>query len=167
MNLYGTEVRADTRKITGFTRDISLISDEEYSKLNPPQAIQRFPNDVADKALEYSGIYEDGWVAESSYAVLRQAADDSSLVLSLSVPTLNGHPAASEVAVLLDGREVGRKSATAGLVGITVPTHGAGNRRVELRFDRAESLPLPDNRPVSAQIKYLGFQSSASKSGER
>jgi hypothetical protein len=167
MSLFGTDVMADPRKITGFARDISLISDEEYSRMKAPQAIRRFPDDLADKMLEYSGIYEDGWIAESSYAVLSHSGAGSSLVVRLLVPAIGGHGTASSLTVLVDGHEVERRALEAGLVDVRVPVSGTGKPRVELRFDRAECLPSPDGRPVSAQIRYLGFDSGGSESLER
>ena len=116
---------------------------------------------MKNKDLEYSGIYEDGWVAESSYVVLKAPQAASSLVASFWIPTLQGRPASSWAVLIVDGKEVARQSTTSvGTVFFNIPIHGGGKHRVELSFDRAEQLPAPDNRPVSAQIRYIGFRSS-------
>ena len=93
MSLYGADVRLDSRRVVGFTRDISLISAEEYAALDTPACLQAFPAHVGNKNLEYSGIYEDGWVAEASYAILKQPESPATLDVSFSVPELNGRPA--------------------------------------------------------------------------
>ena len=67
MRMYGNDVRTDPRRITGFVRDISAISEEEYLRMDPPASLKTFPRDLFNANLEYSGIYEDGWVAESEF----------------------------------------------------------------------------------------------------
>jgi hypothetical protein len=163
MRLYGNDLMSDTRKIVGFARDISLVSVAEYASLNAPTAIQSFPNDLGNKNLEYCGIYEDGWIAESSYAVLSRPERSPSLVVSLWIPVLKGRPASNWAALLLDGSEVGRQSTSSGSVSFRIGVQAPGRHRVELRFDRAENLPQPDNRPVSAQVRYMGFQPNRSE----
>jgi hypothetical protein len=158
MGLWGRGYIPDNRRIVGFCRDISLISDDQYSALQAPHAIQTFPGDLNNKNLEYSGIYEDGWVAESSEMTLQQDAGASYLVVSVLIPTLQGQKASSWVALLVDGREVERKPVASSGVGFNVPVTGQGRRRIGLRFDRAVSLTSPDTRPVSAQLRYVGFQ---------
>jgi hypothetical protein len=158
MGLWGRRNVADNRRIVGFCRDISLISDDQYLAIQAPQAIQTFPGDLKNKNLEYSGIYEDGWVAESSDMVLQQNDGASYLVVSLLVPALEGRRAASWVALLVDGRPVERKPVSSSGVGFNVQVTGKGRRRIGLRFNDAVSLPNPDTRPVSARLRYVGFQ---------
>jgi hypothetical protein len=161
MKLYGNDVRADSRKIVGFARDISLIAEEEYASLNPPRAIQRFPDDLTSKDLEYCGIYEDGFVAESSYAVLKQSEDEATLVVTLAVPTLHNRAASTWAVLWLDGKEIARQPTASGSVAFKIPVRGIGLHRIELRFDRADNLPVPDGRPISAHVLYMGFQPNA------
>jgi len=158
MSLWGRQYRADNRRIVGFCRDISLISDDQYLAMQAPRAIQSFPGDLRKKSLEYSGIYEDGWVGESSDVVLQQDDGDSHLVVSVLVPVLEGRRVASWVALLVDDQEVERKPVASGAVAFDVRVAGQGRRRISLRLDHAVSLPSPDSRPVSAQIRYVGFQ---------
>jgi hypothetical protein len=158
MSLWGRQYVADNRRIVGFCRDISLISEDQYLAMQAPHAIQSFPEDLKNKNLEYSGIYEDGWVAELSEMVLRQDDGDSHLVVSVLVPAFPGRRVASWAALLVDGREVERKQVDSSAVGFDVLVPGQGRRRIALRFDQAVSLPSPDSRPVSAQLRYVGFQ---------
>jgi hypothetical protein len=158
MSLWGRQYVADNRRIVGFCRDISLISEDQYLAMQTPHAIQSFPEDLKNKNLEYSGIYEDGWVAELSEMVLRQDDGDSHLVVSVLVPAFPGRRVASWAALLVDGREVERKQVDSSAVGFDVLVPGQGRRRIALRFDQAVSLPSPDSRPVSAQLRYVGFQ---------
>jgi hypothetical protein len=68
MRWYGVQFALDDRRLIGFTRDISVITDEEYRALPRPTKISRFPRDLLEyKGLEYSGIYEDGWTGRDAY----------------------------------------------------------------------------------------------------
>jgi hypothetical protein len=68
MRWYGLEFALDDRRLIGFTRDISVITDEQYRDLPRPSKISSFPWDLLNyKGLEYSGVYEDGWTAEDAY----------------------------------------------------------------------------------------------------
>ena len=68
MRLYGQYYKLDDRRLDGFTRDISVLTDEQYKALPRPTKISEFPDDLARyPGLEYSGLYEDGWIADDSY----------------------------------------------------------------------------------------------------
>jgi hypothetical protein len=157
MKLFGRDILLDVRRLTGFGRDLSAVSDQEYEAIAPPERVQRFPSGLADKSLEYSGIYEDGWVAESSYMVLGQRTDRSRLVVRLMNPVLNGVPASSHLTLWLDGAEVGHKDLAGGDTEVKVPSVGIGKHRIRLIFDKAVSLPGQDGRPVSALLRSVGF----------
>src|SRR5215831_155052 len=97
MKLYGTDVSTDRRSLVGFLRDISLVSEEQYAAFKPPSEIAVFAynrNDLRDNPeLEYSGIYEDGWVSEHSFCRLSQPAGSSGAlhaVVKGDVPALPG-----------------------------------------------------------------------------
>ena len=68
--LWGKSVVLDPRSLTSYIRDVSIVGASEYRDLRPPSAIQHFPDDLKNADLEYSGIYEDGWVDRESYAQL-------------------------------------------------------------------------------------------------
>ena len=68
MRWYGIDFALDDRRLIGFTRDISVITDEQYRAMPRPTKISRFPRDLLEyKGLEYSGIYEDGWTGRDAY----------------------------------------------------------------------------------------------------
>jgi len=149
--IYGADIPLDTRRLTAYVRDVSLIGEDEFARLRPPSALRAFPADLANPSLEYAGIYEDGWVGESAYAVLsaRRGAD-----LSVTGDTRG----AERLRVLVGGREVVRRRVPAGRFSVRVPAPVAGRRvRVELRFGSARPLPAPDLRPAAAHLTFLGF----------
>lgn len=68
MRLWGARYNLDDRRLVGFTRDISLITEEEYENLKRPSKISQFPQDLSRyPGLEYSGMFEDGWLGPDSF----------------------------------------------------------------------------------------------------
>jgi len=68
MRWYGVNYALDDRRLVGFTRDISVITDEQYRAMARPHKISKFPDDLLNnKGLEYSGIYEDGWIGRDAF----------------------------------------------------------------------------------------------------
>jgi hypothetical protein len=68
MRWYGVDYALDDRRLVGFTRDISVLTDEQYRSVPRPTKISVFPDDLLNnKGLEYSGVYEDGWTGRDAY----------------------------------------------------------------------------------------------------
>jgi hypothetical protein len=89
MRLYGLKYNLDDRRLVGFTRDISVITEAQYEALPRPTKISNFPTDLYRyKGLEYSGLYEDGWMADDAY--LKMGASHPGQVLHFKgfVPNL-------------------------------------------------------------------------------
>jgi hypothetical protein len=151
--LYGRGVPTDPRFLTGYVRDISLIGAREYAALRPPSSLRHFPADLSNPALEYSGLYEDGWIGTAAFARLAggSAAD---LVVQGEIPAGAG----GRFQLLLDGHQVASFVATPGPLNaaVSVPP-STGSRKVELRFAKAIKLRSPDLRPAAAHLTFLGL----------
>jgi hypothetical protein len=155
----GTGVPIDSPATRGFARDISAIGEDRFAALRPPTMLSRFPADLRDSNLAYSGIYEDGWVAESSYCDLLQPPVTSVLRIRATVPPQTPPPTALRVVV--GGVTVAAVAVQTGENDFRLPLPGVGAiERVELHFDRAARLPSPDNRPVSALLRSVGFEAA-------
>ncbi len=160
MKLYGSDIVQDTRRLTTFARDISLISQEDYLKLTPPASISRFPADLANRNLEYSGIYEDGWISERAFFTLASKPDTRYLLIKGTVPQIDKPDFRSTLAVSIDGKEVIKHPLGLGNFELKVPVSGNGQRqRVDLAFDRHQVLPGADLRPAGGKIDFIGFVS--------
>jgi hypothetical protein len=160
MKLYGSDIVQDTRRLTTFARDISLISQEDYLKLTPPTVISRFPADLANRNLEYSGIYEDGWVSERAFFTLSSKLDTRYLLIKGMVPQIDKPNFRSTMTVSIDGKEIVRHPLGLGNFELKVPVSGNGQRqRVDLAFDRHQVLPGADLRPAGGKIDFIGFVS--------
>jgi hypothetical protein len=174
MSLYGRDVAIDRRLLVGFARDVSAISEDEFQKLAPPGQLTNFPADLANPNLEYSGLYEDGWVADAAFATLALPATPAELgsapkaiAVRGSVPTIGGNAAfTTDVTLKVDGVEVAKKTLTPGEFEVrgALPAKAAdgstptgSRRRVELLFSNTQHLPEGDNRPAAALLKFVGF----------
>lgn len=162
MALYGTNIPYDRRELVGFARDISAIGDDEYSQLSPPRGVQQFPADLRNQSLQYSGVYEDGWVSEAAFFDLSQPANASLLSIRGMLPLVDDPAFTSSVQVLLDGRPLAQQALQPGDFHITASVpHEIGRHRVDLRFSRLQRLPAPDLRPVASLLRSIGFESTA------
>jgi hypothetical protein len=160
--LYGRSIPLDPRYLTAYVRDISVIGEAEFRRRRPPQEIGRFPDDLADNRLEYSGIYEDGWVGEDSYVVL-ESRPGADLVVRAQVLPIDGQ----ELQVFVDGRRVASKRVKSGSLAmrVRVPSWG-GPRRVELRWRAVGALAPPDTRRAVARLEHVGFAASTAASSQ-
>lgn len=159
MWLFGAGIELDPRRLVGFARDVSLVSDEDWRALKPPRQLSAFPRDLANKALEYSGLYEDGWMSETAF--VRLAGSDEPAVLEIAgvMPKIDERSRPQTLTVLADGVEVGRRVPPFGHFAfrMLVPPSGP-TRRIDLRFDHVEALPNGDRRPVTALLERIGWE---------
>lgn len=158
MQLWGRNVRLDHRRVVGFLRDISLVSEDEYRAFTAPAVVEEFPDDLARRNLEYSGIYEDGYVSDRLFVGLSEPPGTTRLVVQGTVPAVGDPAFATEAVLKVDGAEVLRKTLSTGEFNLVADVPVASNRRkVELSFSRFQNLPGDDRRPVGAQLTRIGF----------
>jgi hypothetical protein len=177
MRWYGAKLVPDPRKVVAFARDVSLASDEEYAALRPASRLTRFPEDLENPDLEYSGMYEDGWCSEAFFCRLTRPGRAAEAVVRGLVPQIDDPSFTTEATVLIDGQEAARRTLTLGEFEIRAPVplapsglasgetgggEGCGDvRRIDLRFSRFQRLPGDDKRPVGAQLSFVGFEAAA------
>ncbi|WP_204103696.1 MULTISPECIES: hypothetical protein [Spirulina sp. CCY15215] len=158
MNLYGREVRRDPRKLVGFGRNISLISPEEYANLQPPSSLSSFPDDLANSALEYSGMYEDSWLSESVYFTLTPKAEQSQLKIQGMLPQIDDPNFTTELTVLVNEKPIATRVVSLGEFELEIPLSlKLEKQKIQLQFSQYQKLPDPDNRPVTILLKFVGF----------
>ncbi|CNF81692.1 TPA: hypothetical protein PXJ53_001189 [Yersinia enterocolitica] len=159
MLLYGRDVLLDSRYITTFGRNISLISEELYQSLQPPQSIAHFPTDLADPNLEYSGIYEDGWISERSFFKFKVGKETDKFIICGMIPQL-GKAAdfSTELKIRINGQLVSQQKLGVGAFSVEVPVTGLnGSPRVDLEFTNYQQLPGDDGRITAGKIDFIGF----------
>jgi hypothetical protein len=152
----------DPRWLTTSVRDISLISDRDYRALTPPALINEFPAGLTDKALEYSGLYEDGWMAERAFLRLAGPPTPARFVLNGMAPWDPEKSNISELVVLIDGVEKARHALQQGDFEVAFEVEPSLKPiRVDLVANGALRLGPRDARPASILIRSIGWKSSS------
>lgn len=158
MKLYGTGISQDIRRLTAFTRDISLISQDDYLKLAPPAFVATFPADLGNRNLEYSGIYEDGWISEQSFFVLAQNEKSRHFVIKGAIPTIDNTNFKTVLNIKIDGKLIAKRELGVGSFVISLPMgHSTGRHRVDLAFDGYQRLRGEDGRPTGGKMDFIGY----------
>jgi hypothetical protein len=160
--LYGSQVNLDSRKISSFVSDLSLVDPASSLPRNLPSHVGSFPRDLQNSELNYSGAYEDGWMSPSFYFDLKSKGSD---IVNISgfVPLVGTNKSfKSTVTAYING--VAAKNFTLGIgnfnqdIRSKVKLVPGTVSRVEFRFKDAQILPEPDGRPASIFLTNLGFK---------
>jgi hypothetical protein len=159
--LFSRNVPTDPRYLTSYVRDISLVSDAAFRALQPPRQIWRFPTDLTDDQLAYSGIYEDGWVGRTSYYVL-SGGPVSTLVVRANVQLFRFE--GQRLTVSVDGRRVVSQAVKPGRIEFRVRVPASDrNRRIDIRWAREARLRGTDyTRSAAARLTFVGLVSAPS-----
>lgn len=157
--LYGNDILVDMRKIAVFARALRSVSIDEYNKLIPPASLSSFPADLKNVALEYSGIYEDGWMSEESFFKLKRANSASYLIVIGSVPYIKDKAFQTTVTIKLNGQEVATKKVGLGDFQIDVPVQPKNEiSKVDILYGSTQTLPGADGRVAAGLLKFVGFK---------
>ena len=162
--LFNREVPLDYRRLLGWARDVSALSEEEFSQLHRPRAIEKFPADLATAStLEFSGAYEDGWLSPDSRFVLDAAQPGEFVHLRGAVPEIPGtHLGDGTVRITVNGEQTSELPAICGQFDWLIPiARPAATTKVELHFSMTAPLPGRDQRPTGAKLDYLGLAAPA------
>lgn len=159
--LYGRDVPIDSRLLTGFVRDISMVSGQQYDEMRAPSLLRAFPGDLQNNNLQYSGMYEDGWVSEDSSYRLRQPTTSTRLVVRGVVPLINDAAFRTQLSVSVDGKVVATRILGPGTFAVEAPMRAVRAlpraSDVLLQFSRFQRLPGPNPWPVGARLDAVGF----------
>jgi hypothetical protein len=160
--VYNRDLSLDTRLALGYCRDISALDDEAYQARARPREISHFPADLIGRnGAEYSGIYEDGWIAQHAYVILGPGRTGDKVVIAGNRARVPGAPDKSqEFTLLINGQPVLTRTLDYGPFTLeAVIDHNLPAVKVELKSGLAGKLPGPDNRPVSFLLQSIGLQS--------
>jgi len=158
MSLYGRNISLDPRFITTFGSNISLISDDSYQKIGAPANLKAFPEDLADTNLEYSGIYEDGWISEHAFFMLSPRPTDRSIRVKGLVPKIQTAAFSTNLQIMVDDQIISTHQVGIGNFDIRVPVdHSDGRHRVELVWDKFQRLPGEDGRTTAGKVEFIGY----------
>ena len=155
--LYGRDVILDPRLTTAWARDISLIDDRRYAQMRPPASVARFPADLADPTLEFSGVYEDGWIADRAYFVLQPQAPKTTLVVHALVPLLADPAYRTRICVRLDAAPPVCQVRGPGAFSYGRAVSSATRHTVEIDCANLQRIRTADHRLLGARLDFVGF----------
>lgn len=149
MALYGISVPTDCRRMVAYVRQIRFINAASADGVRPPSKIDRFPADRAAPGLEFSGLYEDGWMGDRGFVTLYAESAGMAVVRGL-FPAGIGLDRV-EVTLTVGSSPSVVKKIKPGPFVIAAPTV-AGWTHVDIRFSEVGRLPSGDGRPAVARI---------------
>jgi hypothetical protein len=161
MRMYGLKYNLDDRKLVGFTRDISIVTEEQYRRMPRPSSIASLPGDLyANPGLEYSGLFEDGWLGDRAYVNLAGSRQGDVVTFKGIIPDLpdfrtNGviltmtiGNAAPEPVLLHPGKFTLNRFVPA----------DCDITKIDLHFSKAETYGAADGRQLTAFIEELSVR---------
>jgi hypothetical protein len=161
MRLYNVRLPLDWRRCVAMAREISAISEDDYQRMQPPHFLNKFPQALGDPALEYSGIYEDGWVEKNSFVTLLSPASFTPLVIRAMIPQVGTTKFSDSIKVRVNGQEVVSKPITTGEFELRLnPPVEVKRNTVKIEFGKVQKLN-GDDRSVSALLRCVGFTSNS------
>jgi hypothetical protein len=155
MRMYGTKVPIDPRLMVAFARRISLIDADSGPTAAAPAAIRHFPADLANQNLQFSGIYEDGWLGDQGFVVLSNGCQGGKVVFRGMFPNGLGLDSV-DLSLKVAGGESLVKHLEPGAFELVLPAN-KGNSRIEFKFSATGRLPAGDNRPATALLSSVSI----------
>ena len=180
MRLYGVSYALDDRRLIGFTRDISVLTDEQYRDMQRPTKISRFPRDLLEyKGLEYSGIYEDGWTSRDAYFKLGASHTGQVLYFRGYIPdiprfekqgvdatiSINGRP--TEVVNLKAGKFTLSRLVKDSSDVTSISLHFSDAQVYDYDRDKREVSAFVDEISINDIADFSSFRSVANQAGEK
>ncbi len=161
MALFNSSTNLDWRHVTGFGRDISAVSETEYDRMITPSGLKHFPDDLlSNPELEFSGLYEDGWVSPHATVTLGSSGHRTRLKIEGNIPSLpflksDEQP---ELIIRFNDEEILRLPLVPGPISVNHEiSESNGRNRIELESTVHCTLPSPDDRPVSFLISEMSL----------
>lgn len=158
MKFYGHKITLDTRLTTAWARDISLVDDATYRHMKPPASVAHFPADLANPALQYSGVYEDGWISDRAYFILQPPAPRATLRVNALVPLIADASYRARVCVRIDSTRPVCKMQAPGTFTYERRVSSAKRYKVELDVENPQRPRGADNRLLGARLDFVGFR---------
>jgi hypothetical protein len=154
MGLFGNKVPLDYRRLVAFARQIRLVDADAPDMSAIPSRLDKFPSDLGNKSLQFSGIYEDGWLGDNGFVVL-SADHPGKVVFHGLFPKELGLDRV-DLTLSVEGGASIRKSLDPGSFELQVPAP-AGKSRIGFHFSAIGRLPPGDGRPAVALLSSISL----------
>ena len=160
MRLWGLKFNLDDRRLVGFMRDASVITEEQYLALPRPTKINDFPGDLSRyPGLEYSGLFEDGWVAEDAFFKLGPSRAGQIVTFKGTIPDVKKfREVGIDVTVSINEKPTEIVNLKSGAFTLTrLIKEAAQITSISLHFSDAQVYGTNDPRAVSASITEISI----------
>lgn len=153
--LFDIPYLPDTRRLSGFLRDISVVSanpKDSHNKLAQLNGQWNF--DAFESAFEYSGMFEDGWMSDHVILRPKSVLQRHKINIAMDIPI----ELAQQQAILfikVDGKQVRQQSLSAGRVNIQIDLSASANQTISLTVDKPLLLPGGDGRSVIGLLRSI------------
>jgi len=149
----------DPRYISSYSRNISIISEEEYQHLQTPSLLTHFPEDLLSTRVEYSGLYEDGYISNRSYIYLKKPPNKSHFIINGLYPQMVDHQDNTTLKIFIDNNKIQEITLSPGYFNIILSSALFNTRsKIIFIFSKQYMLSKQDRRPVAAKINKIGFE---------
>jgi hypothetical protein len=160
MRLFNVQIRRDRRAIVALTRDIAIVPESQWTQRQRSRSVRVWPADLLkNPALEFSGIYEDGWISGQAYMILGHSDPGDKLVIRGTVPAIGRLRAdGNRIRISINGSLISERQFKPGHFEIWHTfTESSRENRIEFSFAVSDALPSPDDRPVAAQLTQVSI----------
>jgi hypothetical protein len=161
MGLYGRSVPLDYRRVVAFIRKIRAVDNEAAHENVAPIQIVNFPADLSNPNLQFSGIYEDGWVGNRGFVTLSSDAPGKAIIRGMFPGGIGIESV--ELTMTAGNSPPVKKLLKPGSFEIGTPVEG-GENRINFQFSDIGRLPSPDNRPAAALLSSVSIELNDSRS---
>ncbi|SHH65003.1 hypothetical protein SAMN05444169_8568 [Bradyrhizobium erythrophlei] len=165
MKLYGTNVPIDYRRMVAFVRQVRIIDANASDSPAIPSRLDMFPSGLGNRNLEFSGIYEDGWLGDDGFIVLSSDRPGKVLFRGLFPKGLGLDSV--DLALTIEGGATIRKHLEPGPFELELPVSSSGPARIGFRFSAIGRLPAGDGRPAVALLSSVSIEPGGVNSSEQ
>jgi hypothetical protein len=110
--------------------------------------------------LEYSGIYEDGWISPDAHFVIAGPEANDQIRIKGFIPDLPGISQTQELTICLNNKFHYTVSTRPGEFDWAIPVPvNARFTQLDIHSESHAVLPNLDARPVAAKLTYIGLES--------
>jgi len=145
----------DRRRLTGYLRDISVISSTHVESIGKlAQLSGQWNFEAFESAFEYSGMFEDGWM--SNHVILRPrfSLPRRKIYFAIDVPAELAEQR-SLLSIDVDGKLVKQQALLAGRVNVQIDLPSSENQKISLTVDKPLVLPAGDGRSVLGLLRSV------------
>jgi hypothetical protein len=157
--LFNSNLTVDPRWLVAFARDISFLAPGQLEALDAPSGVTAFPAGLLVPNLQFSGVHEDGWIADTARFRLQLRAGSHGVRIAGRVGWFGALREGVGVTLLVDGEPVLRRRLSQGEFELRAELPESTSARwVEIRSDVTAHFPGDDPREGSLLLTSVELE---------